>query len=189
MLVSFTLLTLIPHDMAPYADPQVVIRENEPHDTPMCHECIYTCLVRRSRAEHRRLIKWQHELSKAGLEQAPVAANLTEEVNLGKSTGDGAREAKEGDDELTYKPCPEGGPGGLICCSQCTAAYSRFLSNTAKEMEAQSVAMAGQEVSEILELLEDAKQRLQRASDVSQSNEERRGLLGENQGAAEQSLF
>jgi hypothetical protein len=164
-------------------DPQIIIRENEPmNDTAMCHECINVCLFRRARAENRRVMKWQHELSKAGLDHAPEAANLTEEVNL-KDSGDDLGEEAGGDDEPTYQPCPDGGPGGLICCSYCTAAYSRFLSNTAEEMEAQSVARAGQEVSEILELLSDAKQRLQRASDVSQSNEERRGLLDKNQSA------
>jgi len=163
-------------------DPQVIIRENEPDDTPMCNECISTCLFRRWRAESRRITKWQHELAKAGLGNVPEAAGLTEEVNLkgGKGTND---IQTEDDDTPTYKPCPDGGPGGLICCSYCTASYSRFLSNTAKEMEAQSVSRVGQEVSEILELLADAKQRLQRASDVSQANDDRRGLLDTNQSA------
>lgn len=159
---------------------QVVMRESEPHDAPMCHECIYLCLVRRARAEGRRVTKWQHELSKAGLENVPEAADLTEEVNLRGIEGTGG---KAPDDDPTYDPCPDGGPGGLICCSYCTAAYSRFLSNTATEMEAQTVARVGQEVSEILELLEDAKQRLLRAADVSQTNEERRSLLDKNQSA------
>ena len=160
-------------------DPQVVIRENEPDDTPMCHDCISTCLFRRSRAENRRLSKWQHELSKAGLGSVPDAAGLAEEVHLNVANQAG----NDNEDGPTYKPCPDGGPGGLICCSYCTASYSRFLSNTAKEMEAQSVSRVGQEVSEILELLADAKQRLQGASDVSQSNDNRRGLLDANQSA------
>ena len=167
-------------------DPQVIIRENEPDDTPMCNKCISTCLFRRWRAENRRLTKWQHELAKAGLGSVPEAASLREEVNLNKING--AKDDQEvggagEDDKLNYESCPDGGPGGLICCSYCTAAYSRFLSNTAKEMEAQTVSKVGQEVSEILELLEDAKQRLQRASYVSQSNEERRGILDHNQTA------
>jgi hypothetical protein len=167
-------------------DPQVIIRENEPDDTPMCNKCISTCLFRRWRAENRRLTKWQHELAKAGLGSVPEAASLREEVNLNKIHGsnDDLEMGGSGeDDKLTYESCPDGGPGGLICCSYCTAAYSRFLSNTAKEMEAQTVSKVGQEVSEILELLEDAKQRLQRATYVSQSNEERRGILDQNQTA------
>ena len=159
-------------------DPQVIIRENEPDDTPMCHTCISTCMFRRWRAESRRSMKWQQELAKAGLGGAPAAANLNGEINLNDDN------LNDGDlDKPTYEPCPDGGPGGLICCSYCTAAYSRFLSNTANEMEAQSVSRVGQEVSEILELLADAKRRLQRASSVSQSNEIRRGLLDINQSA------
>lgn len=171
-------------------DPQVVLRESEPDDAPMCHECINACLFRRWRAENRRVTKWQHELAKAGLGDVPDAASLREEVNLkGGKVNDGDDDddvtgVMGADDEKpTYEACPDGGPGGLICCSYCTAAYSRFLSNTAKEMEAQSVSRIGQEVSEILELLADAKSRLGRASDVSQSNEERRGLLDPNQTA------
>lgn len=159
-------------------DPQVVIRENGPDDMPMCHECITTCLFRRWRAESRRETKWQHELSKAGLGSVPEAASIREEVKLKGSE-------ETGDDEPTYQPCPDGGPGGLICCSYCADAYSRFLSNTAKEMEGQSVSRVGQEVSEILELLVDAKRRLQIAADVTQANEERRGLLDKNQTAHE----
>uniref|UniRef100_A0A7S1Z0C0 PHD-type domain-containing protein n=1 Tax=Trieres chinensis TaxID=1514140 RepID=A0A7S1Z0C0_TRICV len=36
--------------------------------------------------------------------------------------------------------CPVGGPGGLICCSACTASFSRMLTETAQEMEAQMIA-------------------------------------------------
>jgi hypothetical protein len=173
-------------------DPQVIIRESEPDDTPMCSKCISTCLFRRWRAENRRLTKWQHELAKAGLGSVPEAASLREEINLNNSEGANDDQVMGGageDDKLTYESCPDGGPGGLVCCSYCTAAYSRFLSNTAKEMEAQTVSRVGQEVSEILEMLEDAKQRLQRASYVSQSNEERRGLLDQNQTAQNVASF
>jgi hypothetical protein len=174
--------------------PQVVLRQNEPDDVPMCNKCISTCLFRRWRAENRRMNKWQHELAKAGLGNVPEAASLREEVNLNQVKVDkganaddekvvGGGMAKDDITPTTYEPCPDGGPGGLICCSYCTAAYSRFLVNTAKEMEAQSVSRVGQEVSEILEMLEDAKQRLQRASYVSQSNEDRRSLLEQNQTA------
>ena len=175
--------------------PQVVLRQNESDDVPMCNKCISTCLFRRGRAENRRMNKWQHELAKAGLGNVPEAALLREEVNLNqvdeganadeKVVGEG--NAKDDTTPTTYEPCPDGGPGGLICCSYCTAAYSRFLVNTAKEMEAQSVSRVGQEVSEILEMLEDAKQRLQRMSYVSQSNDDRRSLLEQNQTAHSES--
>lgn len=171
-------------------DPQVIIRQNEPDDTPMCHKCISMCLFRRWRAETRRVTKWQHELTKAGLGSVPKAASLEEEVKLKGSEmhGDDHVEGVMEDDEPTYQSCPDGGPGGLICCAFCTAAYSRFLSNTAEEMEAQSVSRVGQEVSDIMELLGDAKQRLERASDVSNQNEDRRLLLNKNQSAHSASL-
>jgi len=167
-------------------EPPIVLREAEPHDSQMCHECLTVCLSRRSRAETRRIRKWQYELYKAGIQNIPYAAGLTEEVNL-KRSGEDDIDDSEADqkeaDAPTYKPCPTGGPGGLICCSYCNASYSRLLSNTAKEMEAQSIARKGQEVSEILELLADAKQRLRVATDLSRSNDERRSLLKNNEGA------
>ena len=165
-------------------DPPVNLREAEPHDSQMCHECLTVCLAQRARAETRRVMKWQHELAKAGLQDIPEAAGLPEEVNL-KGTTDGYDDSEDQkqEDPPTYKPCPTGGPGGLICCSYCNASYSRVLSNTAKEMEAQSIARNGQEVSEILELLADAKKRLSVATDISRANDERRSLFKNNEGA------
>jgi len=63
--------------------------------------------------------------------------------------------------EVSYdKLCPNGGPGGLICCSTCTANYSQYLSQTQSDMEAQKTAKAGCEVKEILEFTKTAKSRL-----------------------------
>ncbi len=165
-------------------EPPIVIREAEPHDSQLCHECLTTCLNRRARAETRRIKKWHYELQKAGLENIPEAAVLTEEVNINPTDDENDdTQTNQKEDAPTYKACPTGGPGGLICCSYCNASYSRLLSNTAKEMEAQSIARKGQEVSEILELLADAKQRLLVATDLSRSNDERRSLLKNNEGA------
>jgi len=179
-------------------DPPVVTRESEPHDSLMCHDCISLCLNRRVRAEARRLAKWHHELSKTGLEQnfgAPAiprrkrkrghdVATLEEEVNLEEVEGKtNVSDNNVNEDSPTYKPCPRGGPGGLICCASCTASYSRTLSNTAKEIEAQSVAKIGQEVNEILELLTDAKRRLRNTTDVSHANSFRRSLFERNERA------
>ena len=158
-------------------DPPIIIRELEPHDSLMCHDCMMYCIARRARAEGRRLNKWHHELSRVGLSH-PDAANLAQDVDMSKSL-ENPEEAD--DDSPTYQACPIGGPGGLICCSHCTSAYSRSLSHTAKEMEAQSIAKTGQEVNEILDLLADAKQRLLNAMDVSQTNEIRRKLLRKNE--------
>lgn len=157
-------------------EPPIIIRELEPHDSVMCHDCMMYCIARRARAESRRTSKWHYELSRVGLSH-PDAANLAEEVDLSK----GLAENDIDDDTPTYSPCPNGGPGGLICCSHCTASYSRSLSNTAKEMELQSIANAGQEMNEILDLLADAKQRLLNATEVSQANEIRRRLLRTNE--------
>ena len=159
-------------------DPPIIIRELEPHDSLMCHDCMMYCLARRARAESRRISKWHWELGRVGLAH-PDAANLNEEVDI--STNHNITSEKVEEDSPTYSPCPNSGPGGLICCSHCTASYSRFLSNTAKEMESQSVAKAGQEVNEILDLLADAKQRLINATDVSQANDIRRKLLRNNE--------
>jgi hypothetical protein len=157
-------------------EPPIIIRELEPHDSVMCHDCMMYCIARRARAESRRTSKWHYELSRVGLSH-PDAANLAEEVDLSK----GSAENDTDDNTPTYSPCPNGGPGGLICCSHCTASYSRSLSNTAKEMELQSIAKAGQEMNEILDLLADAKQRLLNATDVSQANEFRRKLMRNNE--------
>lgn len=164
-------------------EPPIVTRESEPHDSQLCHECLTTCLNRRARAETRRIKKWHYELQKAGLENIPAAAGLTEEVNLNIGDDNDDTQTNQREDAPTYKACPTGGPGGLICCSYCNASYSRLLSNTAKEMEAQSIARKGQEVSEILELLADAKRRLLVATDLSRANDERRSLLKNNEGA------
>jgi hypothetical protein len=160
-------------------DPPLIIREQEPHDSLMCHDCIMYCIARRVRAESRRTSKWHYELSRVGLTH-PDAANLAQEVDLSNENNN--NDSEKVDDTLPiYSACPQNGPGGLICCAHCTASYSRFLSNTAKEMEAQSVAKAGQEVNEILDLLADAKKRLLNATDVSRMNAIRRKLLRNNE--------
>jgi len=69
--------------------------------------------------------------------------------------------------------CPSGGPGGLICCLHCASSYSRVLSNTTKEMETQMVWKVGQEVGELMEMLQDAQARMRLALDVSKENDVR----------------
>jgi hypothetical protein len=56
--------------------------------------------------------------------------------------------------------CPQGGPGGLICCETCTASYSSYLTLTAKDMEVQKTYKAGKEVQEMLRFLEQGKEKL-----------------------------
>jgi len=165
---------------------KVTIRDPELDDEFMCHRCIQTVLSRRARAEKRRLEKLnEQQMTLAGVspagpdgtsagtgvsfDQAKNAAALKREVIWSQSEFDAH--------VATYSKCPTGGPGGLVCCAPCTASYSRLLSETATEMEAQTVSTVGREVSELVELLHDAQVRLKQAVDVSNGNEIRRGLL------------
>jgi len=155
---------------------KVCIRDPEPDDEFMCHRCIQTVLNRRSRAERRRLEKLNDALkgnsatpTGISLELAKNAAALKREVIWSQSEFD--------NHVASYSKCPTGGPGGLICCGPCTASYSRLLSETAKEMEVQTLSGVGREVSELLELLHDAQVRLQQSVDISNSNSIRRDML------------
>lgn len=76
-----------------------------------------------------------------------------------------------------YQVCPTGGPGGLVCCKQCTSTYSRYLSHTARDMESQTINKVGHEVREILDLLREANIRLQQAVNVSRNNDATRTYL------------
>ncbi len=169
---------------------KVSIRDLEPDDEFMCHRCIQTVLARRARAERRRLDKLNEAMKAASggtgssspvglsLEQAKQAVALKREVVWSQSEFD--------QHVSTYSKCPTGGPGGLICCGACTANYSRFLSETAKEMEVQTLSGVGREVSELLELLHDAQDRLKQALDVSTGNDIKRSMLSRRGDAAEE---
>ena len=56
--------------------------------------------------------------------------------------------------------CPKGGPGGLICCEDCTKSYSRFLTATSKDLEEQRTRKVSNEVQELLEILNSARSKL-----------------------------
>ena len=73
-------------------------------------------------------------------------------------------------------PCPEGGPGGLVCCAVCAESYSTLLNETTEEMDMKTVAKIGEEVNELVELLNDAKKRLKIAMRVAKDNVKRRCL-------------
>jgi hypothetical protein len=166
---------------------KVTIRDPEPDDEFMCHRCIQTVMARRARAEKRRLQKLDEAMrgtpgGKSGAEdtaggisaqEAKVAAALKREVVWSQKEFDAH--------VVSYQKCPSGGPGGLICCSPCTAAYSRLLSETSKEMDSQTVSSIGREVSEMIQLLHDAQTRLQQSVDVSNANDTRMNLLNKDQ--------
>ena len=59
--------------------------------------------------------------------------------------------------------CPNGGPGGLICCDFCTKAYCAYLTQTAQDIEVQKTCKAGKEVKEISDFLSESRQSLDRA--------------------------
>jgi hypothetical protein len=160
---------------------RVKIREIDPEtDDFMCHRCIRTVVARRVRAERRRLQKREEALEKAGIGRnnpfyqinsaAPSSSVSVEREVLFEKM------AEFDSHGTTFDSCPNGGLGGLICCQQCESAYSRFLSDTAKEIESQTVSRVGREVSEMLELLEDAKLRLQQALEASEANDFRRSM-------------
>ena len=69
-----------------------------------------------------------------------------------------------GSDGQTYdQACPEGGPGGLICCETCSKQFSAYLRQTVKDVERQKTHKAGREVREIMKAIDEAKEKLDRA--------------------------
>jgi hypothetical protein len=56
--------------------------------------------------------------------------------------------------------CPNGGPGGLICCSVCTATYSQYLSSTCRDLEEQRTSKVAEEMEHLLGFMRAAKTRL-----------------------------
>jgi hypothetical protein len=57
-------------------------------------------------------------------------------------------------------PCPNGGPGGLICCRLCTRSYASFMAETLHEMEREKNANLVEERNEVVELLRQTKNNL-----------------------------
>ena len=53
--------------------------------------------------------------------------------------------------------CPKGGPGGLICCEDCSEAFSGFLTATALDAEHQIRHTVGKEVQELLGYVEECR--------------------------------
>jgi hypothetical protein len=74
-----------------------------------------------------------------------------------------------------YEVCPNNGPGGLICCADCTKQYSNFLTLTAKDIEEQKTHKVIKEVKELMEFLNSAKTKL---GDGIQRAKQRTGTRG-----------
>ena len=60
--------------------------------------------------------------------------------------------------------CPEGGPGGLICCFSCCKLYSSYLSQTAKDIEIQKQHKTSNEIREIVDFLKESCETLESAA-------------------------
>jgi len=169
------------------------IKDHKVGDEFMCHPCLNNMLLRRARLMRRRerdkedreelmiekglIPKSDDELATATATSVSTAAKaaitIRREVVWSQSQFDCQK--------VSYRKCPIGGPGGLICCRPCSTAYSRFLVDTTMEMEEQSVSSVGKEVSELMKLLFVAQVKLQQSVDVTNTNEIRRSLLDEDE--------
>jgi hypothetical protein len=67
----------------------------------------------------------------------------------------------DGHNKLYEQLCPTGGPGGLICCQTCASAYSRYLTQTANDIEVQTIHNIGKEVQELVGFMEETRSKLQ----------------------------
>jgi len=167
------------------------VKDHKVGDEFMCHTCVQNMLTRRARnarrrerekeereqlmREHGETGEYNDELASAAdvANAAKAAIAIKREVGWNQSDFDCQR--------ISYRKCPFGGPGGLICCRPCSSAYSRFLAKTTMEMENQSVSSVGQEVSDLMRLLLDAQVKLQQSVDVTNCNELRRSLLDKDE--------
>ena len=72
------------------------------------------------------------------------------------------RDKKESTEPPTtyQRVCPLGGPGGLVCCSVCTATYSRYLSLTYQDMQEQRSSKVAEEMEHLLGFVKTAQSRL-----------------------------
>jgi len=60
--------------------------------------------------------------------------------------------ADESDAEF-WSSCPDGGPGGLVCCESCSNKYSMFLSQTDKDLESQRVRNTSREMKRLMDII------------------------------------
>ncbi|VEU33553.1 unnamed protein product [Pseudo-nitzschia multistriata] len=59
--------------------------------------------------------------------------------------------------------CPEGGPGGLICCSSCSIKFNKLLTRTSEDIETYRMNKEAEEVTETLNFLNEKKTVLKEA--------------------------
>jgi hypothetical protein len=56
--------------------------------------------------------------------------------------------------------CPQGGPGGLICCSSCSTLYTQYLTRTVTELQEQKLQSVGREVRDLIHLTKSTRETL-----------------------------
>lgn len=70
-----------------------------------------------------------------------------------------------GPNQINYdEHCPKGGPGGLICCADCSSKYSNYLTQTVFDIEEQKLSKGGYEIRELLRFAKDTQTTLQETS-------------------------
>lgn len=129
-----------------------------------------------------REFKWSHHPFDDDFQSSLSASSDVNSPNEQKSSSKTATSSapsttahKKGvNNVLKRKKCKNGGPGGLICCSECNALYSRYLVFTHREMERIAVQKVSQEVSELIVLLEESRNRLKDSFERVDNNRDRR---------------
>ena len=73
-----------------------------------------------------------------------------------------------GEQGETYdNSCPSGGPGGYVCCEECAAKYTFYVSGTVKDIEKHRATRNGNEVKELLKFLKQGQEVLENAYNVA----------------------
>jgi len=77
--------------------------------------------------------------------------------------------SSESNDFAYDQSCPEGGPGGLICCDACSNKYNMFLIRTSEDVEKHRIIKESGEVTEILDFLGQKKDVLKKAVNTAKT--------------------
>lgn len=73
--------------------------------------------------------------------------------------------------------CPQGGPGGLMCCKECSTLYERHMLTLSVDIERKNVEKETKQLQELIELAEHAQCRLRQMLEESTANKKRRRYL------------
>mmetsp|Transcript_10304 Transcript_10304/g.28436 ORF Transcript_10304/g.28436 Transcript_10304/m.28436 type:complete len:440 (+) Transcript_10304:26-1345(+) len=114
----------------------------------------------------RRDIVWNHHFYDNDNSNTDAVREVDSrpEQNFGLQEKEIREKEKQQTGPEPYKMlCPTGGPGGLICCSICTANYSKFMMETEQNLENQETEQLGWETTTLVHLLKQTKRRLQQS--------------------------